>query len=53
MKKMSNKQKKQYYSQFRGNWNGVNPVTKIVPSGKRYKRQSFKKLLGSDVIISA
>ena len=41
MKKHSNKSLPSQYElarRIRGSWNGVNPVTRVVPSGKLYKR---------------
>ena len=35
VKKMSKKDKKAYFAQFRGSWNGVKPVTKIVPDKRK------------------
>lgn len=36
--KQSKKARKAYYAEQRGSWNGVDPVTKTVPSGKTYNR---------------
>ena len=32
VEKMSKKERKAYFAQFRGSWNGVNPVTKTIPN---------------------
>lgn len=37
--KLSKKAQKKVNSQKRADWNGVNPVTKTVPSGKVYSRK--------------
>lgn len=41
--KCSKREKKARDSAKRGSWNGVNPVTKIVPSKKGYKRNPKHK----------
>ena len=43
--KMSKKAQREYYASKRGSWNGVNPVTRIVPNkGKNaYNRAAAKK----------
>lgn len=40
--KMSKKAQREFHAKQRGSWNGVNPVTRIVPSGKAYKRSAAK-----------
>lgn len=40
--KQSKKAQKAFHTVRRGSWNGVDPVTKIVPSGKAYKRSKFR-----------
>jgi len=35
MKKMSKKDRKAYFAQFRGSWNGVKPVTKVIPDKRK------------------
>ncbi len=40
--KMSKKAQREFRAKQRGPWNGVNPVTRIVPSGKAYKRSAAK-----------
>jgi hypothetical protein len=37
--KLSKKARKEADSQKRAGWNGVKPVTKVVPSGKVYSRK--------------
>ena len=38
LEKMQKKKKRAYYAEKRGSWNGLSPVTRIVPNGKAYKR---------------
>lgn len=40
--KQSKKAQKAFYATKRGGWNGVNPVSRIVPSGKQYSRAKAK-----------
>ncbi len=35
VKKMSKKARKAYFAQFRGSWNGIKPVTKVVPDKRK------------------
>lgn len=39
-KKMSKKQQREYNQSKRRDWNGVNPVTKVVPNKKAYNRNN-------------
>ena len=43
--KRSKKEQRAYHAQQRGSWNGVNPVTRVVPSKKVYsrKRAEYRK----------
>ena len=43
LEKMSKKEKRAYYAAKRGNWNGVDPVTKVVPGGRQYSRSKQKQ----------
>lgn len=36
--KQSKKAQKAFYAAQRGSWNGVNPVSRVVPNGKVYSR---------------
>lgn len=36
--KQSKKAQKAFYAAQRGSWNGVNPVSRVVPNGKVYFR---------------
>lgn len=38
-KKLSKKAQKKFNTEKRVGWNGVKPVTKVVPSGKVYSRK--------------
>ena len=42
LEKQSKKAQRAHYAKQRGSWNGVNPVTKTVPSGKAYSRTKTK-----------
>ncbi len=43
LEKQSKKAQRAHYAKQRGSWNGVNPVTKTVPSGKAYSRTKTKQ----------
>lgn len=40
--KQSKKAQKAFYAAQRGSWNGVNPVSRVVPNGKAYSRAKAK-----------
>ncbi len=40
--KQSKKAQKQYHAKQRGSWNGLSPVTRVVPSKKVYDRKKIK-----------
>lgn len=42
--KQSKKAQRAYYRQQRGSWNGVKPVTRVMPNGKVYNRKQLKEL---------
>ena len=48
--KLSKKQKKAYYAARRGSWNGVNPVSRQVPSKKLYNRKQAKHWRKEDAL---
>lgn len=48
--KLSKKQKKAYYAAKRGSWNGVNPVSRQVPSKKIYNRKQAKHWRDEDAL---
>ena len=39
LEKRSKKEQRAWYARQRGDWNGVNPVTRIVPNKKHYDRK--------------
>ena len=41
LSKMTKKEKKEFYKQFRNTWQ-VNPVTRKVPNAKSYNRKKFR-----------
>lgn len=42
VEKMSKKARRAFYAEQRGSWNGVNPVSRVVPNGKKYDRRKAK-----------
>ena len=44
VEKMSKRMRKAYYAEKRGDWNGVNPVTKVIPD-KRRRNEKNKQAL--------
>ncbi len=43
LNKRSKKAQREYHAKLRGTWNGLNPVTRTVPSGKVYDRNRVKR----------
>lgn len=43
IQKMSKKAQKDYHVRQRRDWNGLSPVTRIVPNGKAYDRNRRKQ----------
>ena len=43
LNKQSKKQQRAYHAAKRGSWNGVDPVTRVVPSKKAYDRNRVKR----------
>ena len=41
--KQSKKAQKRYHARQRGSWNGLSPVTRVVPSKKVYSRKRLKQ----------
>ena len=39
LEKRSKKEQRAYYAKQRGSWNGINPVTRVVPNKKKYNRK--------------
>lgn len=49
LEKMSKKNKREYFTKQRKNWNGLNPVTRIADEQQKYNRAKHKAdLLRSD-----
>ncbi len=42
IEKRSKREQRRFYAARRGDWNGVRPVTRTVPSGKLYSRAREK-----------
>ena len=43
LNKQSKKRQRAYHAAKRGSWNGVNPVTRVVPNKKVYDRNRVKR----------
>ena len=43
MEKRSKKEQRAYYASKRGSWNGVRPVTQVIPNKKHYNRKKASK----------
>ncbi|MBP1577391.1 MAG: hypothetical protein J6C75_02800 [Oscillospiraceae bacterium] len=41
--KLSKKKQRELNAKQRGSWYGINPVTRVVPSGKAYDRNRMKR----------
>ena len=41
--KQSKSKQREYYASKRGSWNGVSPVTRVVPSRRAYDRTRVKR----------
>ena len=44
--KLSKKAKKEFFAQQRGSWNGLSPVSRVVPNKKAYNRKRDKRAFG-------
>lgn len=42
LEKQSKRQQKEHHAAQRGSWNGVNPVSRIIPNKKAYDRKRTK-----------
>ena len=42
LEKQSKKKQREFYKLLRGDWNGVNPVTRTTQESKAYNRAKFK-----------
>lgn len=43
LEKRSKKEQRAYHAKQRGSWNGVNPVTRVVPNKKVYNRKRVER----------
>ena len=43
--KQSKRKRKEHFASKRGDWGLVNPVTKVIPSKKRYDRKKTRREL--------
>ena len=43
LNKQSKKAQKEYYKQQRNDWGEVNPISKVIPNKKAYKRKDKHK----------
>ena len=41
--KQSKSKQREYYASKRGSWNGISPMTRIVPSRRVYDRKHMKR----------
>ena len=51
LEKRSKKEQKAWYARQRGDWNGVNPVTRVVPNKKHYNRKKQRRELPPDAVF--
>ncbi|MCQ2452430.1 MAG: hypothetical protein MJ075_04760 [Oscillospiraceae bacterium] len=45
LEKQSKAARRKYYSNQRGSWNGVNPVTRVEVNRKAYNRKRDRKVI--------
>ena len=43
LNKRSKKAQRKYHAKQRGSWYGLSPITRTVPSGKKYDRNRVKR----------
>ena len=43
LSKQSKKAQKEFHNKQRGSWNGISPVTRVVPNGRAYDRNRIKR----------
>ena len=43
LNKQSKKAQRRYHEAKRGDWNGVSPVTRVIPNKKAYDRKRMKR----------
>lgn len=48
LKKQSKAAQKEHAASHRGSWEGVNPITRVVESKKRYSRKRLRKPSADD-----
>ncbi len=48
LKKQSKRSQREYHAAQRGSWNGLCPVTRVVPSKKAYDRNKAKQTARRD-----
>ena len=53
LEKRSKKEQRAWHARQRGDWNGVKPVTRIVPSKKHYNRKKKRQEFSPDVFLCA
>ena len=50
LKKQSKRSQREYHAAQRGSWNGLCPVTRVVPNKKTYNRNKAKQTTRRDTI---
>jgi hypothetical protein len=50
LEKRSKKEQRAWHAARRGSWNGVKPVTRIVPNKKHYDRKKQRRELPPDAV---
>ena len=48
LSKPSKKAQKEFHNKQRGSWNGISPVTRVVPNGRAYDRNRIKRETRTD-----
>lgn len=48
LSKQSKKSQREYHTKQRGSWNGISPVTRVVPNGRAYDRNRIKRETRTD-----
>ena len=48
LSKQSKKAQKEFHNKQRGSWNGISPVTRVVPTGTAYDRNRIKRETRTD-----
>ena len=47
LSKQSKRSQREFYKSQRGSWNGINPVTQVIPNKKAYNRKKLSKKFDS------